>query len=181
MRLRGKQLDGINAALKNGTAEDFSAALQKTCAQAEGVGQFVPALGSAPTRPRIVCLCGSTRFWKAFQEQSLRLTKKGIIVLSIGCATASDDEHGITPEEKVIFDELHLRKIDLADEVLVLNVGGYIGPSTRREVVYATMHRKLVELLEPQITPECAAALDALLAQAQNDKLCREAGKKDER
>lgn len=46
MRLRGRQLDAINAALKNGTAEDFNAALQKTCAQAEGIGQFVPAQGS---------------------------------------------------------------------------------------------------------------------------------------
>lgn len=47
MRLRGRQLDAINAALKNGTAEDFNAALQKTCAQADGIGQFVPAQGSA--------------------------------------------------------------------------------------------------------------------------------------
>src|SRR6266567_5403085 len=87
--------------------------------------------------PKIVCLCGSTRFWKTFQEQSLRLTKEGVIVLSIGCATASDDEHGITTEEKAIFDELHMRKIDLADEILVLNVGGYIGQSTRKEANYA--------------------------------------------
>lgn len=46
MRLRGKQLDAINAALKSGTAEDFNAALQKTCAQAEGIGQFAAAPGS---------------------------------------------------------------------------------------------------------------------------------------
>ena len=47
MRLRGKQLDAINAALKGGTAEDFNAALQKTCAQAEGIGQFAAAPGCA--------------------------------------------------------------------------------------------------------------------------------------
>lgn len=49
MRLRGNQLDAINAALKNGTAEDFNAALQKTCAQAESIGQFAAAPGSALT------------------------------------------------------------------------------------------------------------------------------------
>src|ERR1017187_4032888 len=84
-------------------------------------------------QPKIICLCGSTRFWKTFQEQSLRLTKEGIIVLSIGCATASDDDHGITPAQKALFDELHMRKIDLCDGVFVINVGGYIGESTNRE------------------------------------------------
>lgn len=103
---------------------------------------------AAPDMPRIVCLCGSTRFWKTFQEQSLRLTKMGIIVLSIGCATASDDEHGITPEEKSVFDELHKRKIELADDVFVLNVGGYIGKSTRAEIDHAIANGKRVVYLE---------------------------------
>jgi hypothetical protein len=100
-------------------------------------------------RPRIVCLCGSTRFWKTFQEQSLRLTKVGVIVLSIGSATGSDADHGITPEEKAIFDELHKRKIELADEILVLNVGGYIGESTRAEIDHAITNGKRVVYLEP--------------------------------
>jgi hypothetical protein len=99
--------------------------------------------------PKVVCLCGSTRFWKTFQEQSLRLTKEGIIVLSIGCATASDEEHGITPEQKAVFDELHKRKIDLCDEVLVLNVGGYMGESTRSEIRYAEENDKPVRYLVP--------------------------------
>jgi len=103
----------------------------------------------APDMPKIVCLCGSTRFWKTFQEQSLRLTKEGVVVLSIGSATAGDDEHGITPEEKAVFDELHLRKIDLADEVLILNVGGYIGESTRKEAAYASETGKPIKYLVP--------------------------------
>ncbi len=51
-------------------------------------------------RPKIVCLCGSTRFWKTFQEQALKLTLEGIIVLSIGSMTASDEEHQIMAEQK---------------------------------------------------------------------------------
>jgi len=99
--------------------------------------------------PRIVCLCGSTRFWKAFQETNLRETLAGRIVLSVGCATTSDEDLGITPDEKVRLDDLHLRKIELADEVLVLNVGGYIGESTGNELAYALALKKPVRTLEP--------------------------------
>lgn len=72
-------------------------------------------------RPTIVCLCGSTRFSKAFQESNLRETLAGRIVLTIGCDVKSDDALGLGPEVKAQLDELHLRKIDLADEILVLN------------------------------------------------------------
>ena len=76
--------------------------------------------------PTIVCLCGSTRFYAAFQEANYRETMAGRIVLSVGFyphaqATAHGEEKGCTPEQKVALDELHKRKIDLADEVLVLN------------------------------------------------------------
>ena len=106
-------------------------------------------------RPTIVCLCGSTRFWRQFQKSSLEETLAGKIVLSIGAASGTDDEHfgNLSPEEyeriKAMLDELHLRKIDLADEVLILNVGGYIGESTRRELSYAQATRKRVRWLEP--------------------------------
>lgn len=99
-------------------------------------------------RPRIVCLCGSTRFCKAFDEANYRETLAGHIVLSIGCVTASDRNLGITPEQKVAFDELHKWKINMADEVLVLNVGGYIGESTRSEIDYARAHSKPIRWLE---------------------------------
>lgn len=109
----------------------------------------------APDRPKVICLCGSTRFWKEFQRASLRETMNGNIILSIGAASGTDDEHfGNLPREeydrvKTMLDELHKRKIDLADEALVLNVGGYIGDSTRSEVVYALDHGKPVRWLEP--------------------------------
>lgn len=111
-------------------------------------------------RPRIVCLCGSTRFWKEFQEASLRETLAGKIVLSIGAASGTDAEHfGGLPEEeyakvKARLDELHLRKIDLADEVLVLNVGGYVGKSTGDEIRYAVQHHKPVRFLKPGWEPK---------------------------
>ena len=108
------------------------------------------------SRPAIVCLCGSTRFWREFQRASLRETLAGRIVLSIGVASGTDDEHfGNLPRAeyervKALLDDLHLSKIDLADEVLILNVGGYVGESTRRELEYARSLGKRIRFLEPQ-------------------------------
>jgi len=110
---------------------------------------------SVEERPTVVCLCGSTRFWREFQRASLRETMAGKIVLSIGAASGTDDEHfGNLPREeymrvKSMLDELHKRKIDLADEVLILNVSGYIGESTRSELEYAEKHGKKIRYLEP--------------------------------
>jgi len=106
--------------------------------------------------PKIVCLCGSTRFGKAFQDANLNETLVGNIVLSIGCNMKSDTEifghlsEAKLTEIKVKLDELHKRKIDLADEVLILNVGGYIGQSTRSELEYAKAHNKIIRFLEPE-------------------------------
>jgi hypothetical protein len=102
--------------------------------------------------PTIVCLCGSTRFGEAFRDANLRETVAGKIVVSIGCDLRND--YDLWPDEatrerlKRELDELHLRKIDLADEVLILNVGGYIGESTARELAYARCHGKAVRFLE---------------------------------
>lgn len=104
----------------------------------------------ASPRPDIVVLCGSTRFMEAFTEANLRLTLQGKIVLSVGCNTKSDDQlvaEGLTID-KAALDELHKRKIDLADRVLVLNVGGYIGESTRSEIEYAQNLGKPIDWLE---------------------------------
>lgn len=120
------------------------------------IGQaLVESWQAHAARPRIVCLCGSTRFWREFQRASLDETLAGRIVLSIGAASGTDEEHfGNLPREqynevKARLDELHLRKIDMADEVLVLNVGGYIGDSTRREVAYAQSLGRSIRWLEP--------------------------------
>lgn len=91
--------------------------------------------------PKIICLCGSTKFKDAFIEANKKLTLEGNIVLSVGCFPHVDDK--AAPEDvlgesvKEQLDFLHKRKIDLADEILVLNVGGYVGSSTRSEIEHA--------------------------------------------
>ena len=110
--------------------------------------------GGIMNKPKIVCLCGSTRFSKAFQQAQLEETLAGKIVLTIGCNMRTDtDTFGdlLQPELdriKLELDELHLRKIDLADEVFILNVDGYIGESTTRELEYAKANNKKIRFLE---------------------------------
>lgn len=106
-------------------------------------------------RPKIICLCGSTKFKDAFDEANYQETMSGKIVLSVGFSThATGNKHseniGATPEQKIELDELHKRKIDLADEVLVLNVNSYIGESTRSEIEYAKEHGKPIRYLKPE-------------------------------
>jgi hypothetical protein len=111
-------------------------------------------------RPTIVCLCGSTRFYDVFSKLNLEETLAGKIVLSI----ASDRQ-----TEQSIFDAmneieleqtkqklglLHFQKIDLANEILVVNVDGYVGESTAREILYARETKKIVRWLEPENIPE---------------------------
>ncbi|HYU74275.1 MAG TPA: hypothetical protein VEL31_16515 [Ktedonobacteraceae bacterium] len=100
-------------------------------------------------KPTIVCLCGSTRFSSAFRATNLQETLAGKIVLTVGCDFKSDEALGLTPADKERVDGLHLRKIDLADEVFVLNVNSYIGASTAHEILYAIRHHKRVRFLEP--------------------------------
>lgn len=101
-------------------------------------------------RPRIVCLCGSTRFYEVFQQANFRETLNDKIVLTIGIDTKADEElfagWGKAEVEalKAKLDDLHLRKIDLADEVLILNADGYIGQSTAREWAYAREQGKRI-------------------------------------
>lgn len=100
--------------------------------------------------PTIVCLCGSTRFMEAFFDAGWRETLNGKIVLSVGvCKHPDHGAEALGGDIAERLDELHKRKIDLADEVLVLNVGGYIGSSTRSEINYAIGHGKPVRYLEP--------------------------------
>lgn len=109
---------------------------------------------SDESKQNIVCLCGSTRFSQAYQKANLSETLAGHIVLSIGCDMRSDKElflgrpQNELEEIKKKLDELHLRKIDLADEVLILNVDNYIGESTRKELNYARENCKKIRFLE---------------------------------
>ena len=98
---------------------------------------------------KIVTLCGSIRFKNQFLEVQKRLTLEGCIVISVGLFGHSGDEEEWKPGTKEMLDDMHLRKIDLADEIFVINVGGYIGESTKREIAYATKTSKKINYLEP--------------------------------
>ncbi len=113
-----------------------------------------------PVRPTVVCLCGSTRFMHAFFSAGWELTLLHQIVLSIGVCHHADDHGAEAMGQDVIdrLDELHLRKIDLADWVLVLNIAGYIGSSTRKEIDYAHETGKPVILLTAISCPESVPA-----------------------
>jgi len=105
---------------------------------------------------KVVCLCGSTRFTEEMLVKQWELTKQGYVVLG-WCALPSsyfsgEDKTHIGDKEgvKEIVDEVHKRKIDLTDEVMVLNIGGYIGESTRGEIEYAKANDKPIFYLEEQ-------------------------------
>jgi len=108
------------------------------------------------TQPKIVCLCGSTRFKTAFERANFDETLAGHIVLMPGHFTHAeqgDTEFGNKErlfglERAAALDELYRRKIDLADEVFVLNVNGYIGSSTKDEIEYAKAHNKPLRYLQ---------------------------------
>ncbi len=110
-------------------------------------------------KPIIICLCGSTRFSKEFQDIQLRETLDGKIVLTIGCNMRSDNEifgdlsDSALADIKTKLDELHKRKIDLADQVFIINKDGYIGESTKSEIAYALSLKKRIIYLEPNSSP----------------------------
>jgi hypothetical protein len=113
-------------------------------------------LADKSPRPVIVCLCGSIKFEQAYREANLQETLAGKIVLTVGSDFKSDSALGLAPEVKERLDALHLQKIALADEVLILNVDGHIGESTARELRYATELGKTVRFLEPDKAPKNA-------------------------
>lgn len=113
---------------------------------------------SGEPMPEIVCLCGSGRFREAFEQAEFDETLAGRIVLTIGCNTKDIARTTDLAHHKPMLDELHKRKIDLCDRVHVLNVGGYIGSSTRSEIEYATKLGKPITYLEPVDVPASIAA-----------------------
>lgn len=113
-------------------------------------------------KPKIVCLCGSSKFPEHHLRAMMEETLAGNIVIPLGLyghadfpigAKAASNDGDESTEVKKMLDALHLRKIDLADEILVMNVGGYIGNSTRRELDYAMEHGKQVRFFERDFLP----------------------------
>jgi len=97
---------------------------------------------------KVITLCGSTRFKDEFLEVQKRLTLEGNIVISVGLFGHSGDDEVWTPGTKEMLDDMHKRKIDMADGIYVINKGGYIGASTRSEIEYALATGKTVGYLE---------------------------------
>ena len=104
----------------------------------------------------VVTLCGSTRFKDEFMQAQKRLTLEGNIVISVGLFGHSGDQEvwenmdeGTLTKTKEMLDDMHKRKIDMADSIYVINVDGYIGESTRSEIEYAKLHGKEIRYLEP--------------------------------
>ena len=97
---------------------------------------------------KVITLCGSTRFKDEFMGVQKRLTLEGNIVISVGLFGHSGDNEVWIEGTKEMLDDMHLRKIDMADEIYVINVDGYIGTSTRNEIEYAKRIGKGVRYLE---------------------------------
>ena len=98
---------------------------------------------------KVITLCGSTRFKDEFLEVQKKLTLQGNIVISVGLFGHSGDDEVWADGVKEMLDDMHKRKIDMADEIFVINKCGYIGSSTRSEIEYAKATGKTVRYLEP--------------------------------
>ena len=97
----------------------------------------------------IITLCGSTKFKDEFIRVQSELTLEGYIVINVGCFGHSGDK--FTAEQKTMLDDMHKRKIDMADEIMVINPGGYIGESTRSEIEYALRTEKKVRFYHKEV------------------------------
>ena len=97
---------------------------------------------------KIITLCGSTKFKDEFLKAQKDLTLQGNIVISVGLFGHSGDNEVWTDDIKEMLDDMHKRKIDMADEIFVINVDGYIGASTQSEIEYAISTGKTVNYLE---------------------------------
>jgi hypothetical protein len=97
---------------------------------------------------KVITLCGSTRFKDEFMEAQKKLTLDKNIVISVGLFGHSGDNEVWTEDTKEMLDDMHKRKIDMADEIFVINKGGYVGSSTRCEIQYAIQTNKPVNYLE---------------------------------
>ena len=104
---------------------------------------------------KVITLCGSTKFKEDFMREQKRLTLAGNIVISVGLFGHSGDnevwesmDEGAFTKTKQMLGDMHKRKIDMADEIFVINKNGYIGESTRSEIEYAIKTNKIVNYME---------------------------------
>lgn len=108
------------------------------------------------SKPKVITICGSSRFGEAMLLAQMHLSMLGHIVIPLGCLGHADlpqgarfltnDSNENSPEKQAL-DQLHFRKIDISDEIFVVNVGFYIGSSTMREIAYAKEQGKIVRYM----------------------------------
>lgn len=138
--------DANELALMKEAKEDGSSEFVRLGGKIEGVTHSLERIRQLETihkQPKVITLCGSTRFKQEYEEVNQRLTFAGHIVISCGVFAHSNGVE-ITEQQKDMLDEIHLRKIDLADEIFVINVDGYVGASTKKEIEYATKQGKSI-------------------------------------
>ncbi|MEU4623540.1 hypothetical protein AB0G04_26645 [Actinoplanes sp. NPDC023801] len=106
---------------------------------------------SAGSAAKVITLCGSTRFEAEFAEVSQRLTMEGCVVISLGMFSLPElpgyDWTVDRSDLKGRIGAVHRQKIRMADEVYIVDPGGYVGESTRREIDYAESLGKPVRYL----------------------------------
>jgi len=111
---------------------------------------------------KVICLCGSTRFPDAHRMAEMHETMLGNVVIPLAMFGHADQPVGarfLTSDGdedtagKRLIDGVHFRKIEMADEILVVNVGGYVGSSTLREIKHAQNQGKPVRWLFPDAAP----------------------------
>lgn len=96
---------------------------------------------------KVITLCGSTKFKNEFIKVQRDLSLQGNIVISVGLFAHSGDGEFITDDVKQMLDDMHKTKIDMSDEIFVINVDGYIGDSTKSEIEYAIKNNKKVNYI----------------------------------
>ena len=99
---------------------------------------------------KVITLCGSTKFKDDFIREQKRLSLEGNIVIFVGLFGHSGDDEVCNDNVSKMLDDMHKRKIDMADEIFVINKNGYIGSSTKSEIEYALKNNKKVNYMEPQ-------------------------------
>ena len=97
---------------------------------------------------KVITLCGSTKFKDEFLREQKRLSLEGNIVISVGLFGHSGDGEVWNEGVKEMLDDMHKRKIDMADEIFVINKDGYIGTSTKSEIEYAKKTNKKINYME---------------------------------
>ncbi len=135
----------------------------------------------------VITLCGSTRFRKEFETAQKQLTLAGIIVISVGLFGHAGDEEvwegmdeGAKTRTKTMLDDMHKRKIDMADGIFVINKDGYIGDSTRSEIVYAASRGKLIRYLEEEPEKICPCCGKFFFSEKNAWEICPVCGWEDD-